>query len=84
VSLKDGKHSVNDLLVHNERDTTLSFILADMTYKAGLPRPIGIFLSVERPTYEDLLTSQIEQAKAKRGEGDMDKLLNSGDTWVIK
>jgi 2-oxoglutarate ferredoxin oxidoreductase subunit beta len=84
VSLTDGKSSVNDLLVHNEHDTTLSFILADMTYKAGLPRPVGIFLSVERPTYEDLMTSQIEDAKAKRGEGDMDKLLNSGDTWVIK
>jgi 2-oxoglutarate ferredoxin oxidoreductase subunit beta len=83
VSLKDGQHSVNDLLVHNERDTTLSFILADMTYKASLPRPVGIFLSVERPTYEDLMTAQIEHARAKRGEGDMDKLLNSGDTWVI-
>ena len=31
VSLKDGSYSVNDLLVHNEKDTTLSFILADMT-----------------------------------------------------
>ena len=83
VSLKDGNHSVNDLLVHNERDTTLSFILADMTYKTHLTRPIGIFISIERPTYEDMLTAQIDGAKAKRGEGDMDKLLNSGETWVI-
>lgn len=83
VSLKDGKCSVNDLLVHNEKDTTLSFILADMTYKPSLPRPVGIFLAINRPTYEEEMTRQISFAKEKRGEGDMSKLLNSGETWVI-
>ncbi|MBI5463922.1 MAG: 2-oxoacid:ferredoxin oxidoreductase subunit beta, partial [Ignavibacteriales bacterium] len=84
VSLKDGKYSVNDLLIHNEKDTTLSFILADMTYYAHLPRPVGVFLALERPTYEAEMVRQIENAKAKHGEGDMKKLLNSGDTWVIE
>jgi 2-oxoglutarate ferredoxin oxidoreductase subunit beta len=83
VSLKDGKYSVNDLLVHNEKDTTLSFILADMTYKPNLPRPVGIFLAVDRPCYEEEMQRQIDAAKQKRGEGDMKKLLNSGETWVI-
>jgi 2-oxoglutarate ferredoxin oxidoreductase subunit beta len=84
VSLTDGKFSVSDLLVHNEKDTTLSFILADMTYKSHLPRPVGIFLSIERKPYETAMTEQINAAKTKRGEGDMKKLLNSGDTWVIQ
>ncbi len=84
VSLTDGKFSVNDLLVHNEKDTTLSFILADMTYKPHLPRPVGIFLSIERTPYEAAMVEQISAAKAKRGEGDMKKLLNSGDTWMIQ
>ena len=84
VSLKDGKYSTTDLLVHNEKDTTLSFILADMTYKSHLPRPVGIFLSIDRPTYEDGMTKQIQTAKEKRGEGDIAKLLNSGETWVIE
>lgn len=83
VSLKDGKFSVNDLLVHNEADTTLSFILADMTYKPNLPRPVGIFLAMNRPCYEDEMQRQIEHAKSKRGDGDMAKLLHSGDTWTI-
>ncbi|MBI4428162.1 MAG: 2-oxoacid:ferredoxin oxidoreductase subunit beta [Ignavibacteriales bacterium] len=83
VSLKNGKWSVNDLLVHNEKDTTLSFILADMTYKPNLPRPVGIFLAVNRPTYEAEMARQIAFAREKRGEGDMSKLLNSGETWVI-
>ncbi len=84
VSLKDGKWSVNDLLVHNEKDTTLSFILADMTYKPGIPRPVGIFLAIDRPVYEEEMARQIAFAKEKRGEGDMVKLLNSGDTWVVQ
>jgi 2-oxoglutarate ferredoxin oxidoreductase subunit beta len=84
VSIKDGTYSVNDLLVHDEKDTTLSFILADMTYKTHLPRPVGIFLSRDRPTYEEGMEKQIEFAKQKRGEGDIVKLLNSGETWVIE
>ena len=84
VSLKDGKYSINDLLVHNERDTTLSFILADMTYKSHLPRPVGIFLAIDRPVYEEEMVRQIKFAKEKRGDGDMKKLLNSGDTWVVQ
>jgi len=84
VSLKDGKYSVNDLLVHNEKDTTLSFILADMTYKPNLPRPFGIFLALDRPTYEAEMVRQIETAVKSDGAGDLQELLNSGDTWVIK
>jgi len=84
VSLKEGKYSVSDLLVHNEKDTTLSFILADMTYKPHLPRPVGIFLAIDRPVYEDEVEKQIAFAKEKRGEGDFVKLLNSGDTWIVQ
>jgi 2-oxoglutarate ferredoxin oxidoreductase subunit beta len=84
VSLKEGKYSVNDLLVHNEKDTTLSFILADMTYKPHLPRPVGIFLAIDRPVYETEIDNQILFAQEKRGVGDMKKLLNSGETWVVQ
>lgn len=84
VSLKDGQHSVNDLLVHNEQDTTLAFILANMTYNHELPRPVGIFLAIDRPRYEDEMEKQINSAISKRGRGSLEKLLNSGDTWVIQ
>ncbi|HTY09708.1 MAG TPA: 2-oxoacid:ferredoxin oxidoreductase subunit beta [Bacteroidota bacterium] len=84
VSLKDGKHSVNDLIVHNENDSTLAFILANMTYNASLPRPVGIFLSIDRPTYESQMSLQIRNATDKKGRGDLEKLLGSGDTWTIQ
>jgi 2-oxoglutarate ferredoxin oxidoreductase subunit beta len=84
VSLKDGIHSANDLLIHNEKDSTLAFILANMTYNHELPRPFGIFLAIDRPRYEDEISKQIDSAISKRGKGSLDKLLNSGDTWVIQ
>ncbi len=49
VSLKNGKVSINDLLVHNENDTTLSFILADMTYHSSFAPAIGS-VSLDRTT----------------------------------
>lgn len=84
VSLKDGNHSINDLLVHNENDSTLAFILANMTYHPDLPRPVGIFLATDRPRYEEELDKQIDSATSKRGKGHLEKLLNSGDTWTIQ
>jgi 2-oxoglutarate ferredoxin oxidoreductase subunit beta len=83
VSLADGKFSASDLLVHNEKDTMLSFILARMSDLPHLPRPIGVLYSVDRPLYEAEVTRQIESAVQKQGEGDLAKLLDSGDTWMI-
>jgi 2-oxoglutarate ferredoxin oxidoreductase subunit beta len=84
VELGDGKHSVNDLLVHNENDHTLAFILANMIHDEKLPRAMGVFVELERPTYEELVEGQIAKAKAKKGEGDLQELLDGDETWVIQ
>lgn len=83
ISLKDGQYSINDLIVHNEKDTMLSFILARMSSILGLPRPVGVIYAVERPVYEVEIQRQIEGATQKMGEGNLEKLLNKGETWVI-
>lgn len=83
VNLNTGKYSVNDLLVHNEHDLTLAFILANMIHNPDLPRPMGVFVSLERPTYEDQLNNQIARARSKKGEGDLQKLLEGDESWVI-
>jgi 2-oxoglutarate ferredoxin oxidoreductase subunit beta len=43
-----------------------------------------VFLSIERPTYEAEMQRQIEFSKEKQGEGNMDALLHSGETWTIQ
>ncbi|MFI5144424.1 MAG: 2-oxoacid:ferredoxin oxidoreductase subunit beta [Ignavibacteria bacterium] len=83
VSLKDGKHSVNDLLVHDVKSRELAFILSEFNEYPDFPTPIGVFLDIERTTYDAEMSEQIRKAKAKSGEKDLDSLLFSGNTWEI-
>lgn len=86
VSLKDGQYSADDLLVHDEKtsDPAIAFILASLSNYQGLPRPIGIFRDIDRAVYEEEMEKQIRTVQAKRGVGDLDTLLNSGETWYIQ
>ncbi len=84
VSLKDGKYSVSDLIVHNEKDTMLSFILARMSNIPELPRPAGVIYAVDRPLYEMEVQRQVQESIQKQGEGNLEKLLNHGETWTIQ
>jgi 2-oxoglutarate/2-oxoacid ferredoxin oxidoreductase subunit beta len=83
VNIQEGTYSVNDLLVHNEKDSTLAFILANMIHNPELPRPMGVFLSVDRPTYETQLQDQIARARS-RGPADLQALLDGDETWIIE
>lgn len=83
VSLSDGKYSANDLIVHNEHDSTLAFILANMTYNEDVPRPIGVFQAIARPSYEEKVEWQINEAITKYGEGDLNALMRGDEYWEI-
>ncbi|MCG8606644.1 2-oxoacid:ferredoxin oxidoreductase subunit beta [bacterium] len=85
VSLTDGSVSKDDLVIHNERDPdpTYSFILSHMTDNPELPVPVGVIRSVDSMCYEDALNQQIDDAKKRFGEPDMQSVLESGDTWEV-
>ncbi len=77
-----------DLLVHDAHadDPTTAFALSRLTDSGYLNQaPIGIFRSVEHPTYDDLARDQIRTST----EGVEDPavalggLLGSGDTWTV-
>jgi 2-oxoglutarate ferredoxin oxidoreductase subunit beta len=84
VTIGEDGVTVDDLLVHNENapEPNLSYILGRMQYPE-YPVPMGVFRAVQKPTYEDLLAGQISAAVEKKGPGSIEKLLNSGETWVI-
>jgi 2-oxoglutarate/2-oxoacid ferredoxin oxidoreductase subunit beta len=76
-----------DLLVHDDHDprAAYAFLLAHMEDRPGFPTPIGVLRSWEHvPPYEDLINNQIAEVKAKRGKGDLSKLLRAGDTWEVR
>jgi 2-oxoglutarate ferredoxin oxidoreductase subunit beta len=86
VQLGNGV-SEHDLLIHDEqyRNPAYAFLLAKMEEMPGFPTPIGVLRSWnDVPRYEDNMANQIKDVIAKRGAGDIDKLLRSGDTWEVR
>ncbi len=85
VTLGENGITVDDLLVHDiyQKDPSVAFMLARMEYPE-FPQPLGIFRTVERDTYEDMMQEQIDAAITKQGHGSLEKLIHSGDTWVVE
>jgi 2-oxoglutarate ferredoxin oxidoreductase subunit beta len=76
---------VDNLLVHDmhREDPALAFQLAHLATGPTMPTPLGIFRQVERPVYGDNMVQQLETAREQLGAGDLQALLNSGDTWEM-
>ena len=78
------KHSLDDLLVHDETNLDLAHIIANWTSHPILPEPIGVIYSVDKPTYNSEMVAQVEAAVKQKGAGKVQDLLDSGDTWTVK
>jgi 2-oxoglutarate ferredoxin oxidoreductase subunit beta len=85
VTIGENGVTENDLLVHDIylKDASVAFMLARME-QPEFPQPVGIFRAIERPTYEEMMEDQVAASIAKSGPGNLEKLLNSGDTWVVE
>ena len=81
VRLGDGV-SEADLLVHDECDDTLAFLLGTMQ-PPKFPTPLGVFRAVQRTTYDTAINTQLAQSKGQRGVGDLNELFSRGDTWDV-
>ncbi len=82
----DESNPDKELMVHDEHslNPTLEFGLASLSDDPNFPTPLGIFRDVAVDTYEELLLKQIEFVKQKKGEGDLEKLFHSGNTFYIE
>ena len=78
------KHSLDDLLVHDETNLDLAHIIANWTTHPVLPEPIGVLYSVDKPTYNSEMVAQVDTAIKAKGAGKVQDLLNAGDTWTVK
>jgi 2-oxoglutarate/2-oxoacid ferredoxin oxidoreductase subunit beta len=77
----------SDLIIHDAHHPRASyaFLLSHMEHRPGFPTPIGVLRAWDDlPRYEDVMNQQIKDVIAKRGPGDLAKLLRAGDTWEVK
>ena len=79
------KYSVDDILVHNEKDKFIADMLSNFTSDDVFPEPIGVLYCKERATYDGLMEQQMDEAKKKdKSKRKLNDLLNAGDTWEVK
>ncbi len=82
VVLGENGVTEKDILIHDETNSTIATMLARMPFPQ-FPIAMGVLYAVPRPTYERALVDQSKRAVERLGKGSLDKLLHSGETWVV-
>jgi len=78
-------YSIDDILVHNEKDEFIADMLSNFTSNDVFPEPIGVLYCKERATYDSLMEQQMQDAQKKdKIPKTLHDLLNAGDTWEVK
>jgi 2-oxoglutarate ferredoxin oxidoreductase subunit beta len=71
-----------DIVVHDPNDLQLAFALSRLSDQDLTHTVTGVFRSVSRPTYDDLVRAQL--AGARNGHApDLATLLRGRDTWTV-
>ena len=67
--------------MHNPLDRNLGLMISEMTYDENLPVPIGVFYKEDKPTYEEMMTNQLNSASKKV---DLQSLIEGPNSWEVK
>jgi 2-oxoglutarate/2-oxoacid ferredoxin oxidoreductase subunit beta len=82
VQLGEGGIGEGDILRHDETNRMLAFMLAQME-PPRFPMALGVLYCDPAPSYERLVTAQIEEAKKREPTADINALLRKGATWRV-
>ncbi|MAX10029.1 MAG: 2-oxoacid:ferredoxin oxidoreductase subunit beta, partial [Candidatus Marinimicrobia bacterium] len=82
LSLDKG-FSIDDAVVHNYNDRNLAFLLSEITMNKDLPTPFGIIYKEDKPTYDDMMKNQMDLAKEKSGNINLQKIVSGSNTWEV-
>src|SRR5919109_2620740 len=85
VTIGENGVTEDDLLVHDEaaEDPYLALVLSRMFWPE-FPVPVGVLRATSRPTHDQLIEDQLAQAVARSGAGDLERVLNGGETWTVE
>lgn len=83
VTIGENGISESDLLVWDATDPTLAYLMSNLEFP-DFPVPVGTFMEVSRPTYEDTLLDQIANARKRvGGDGDLQAMISGSNTWTV-
>jgi 2-oxoglutarate ferredoxin oxidoreductase subunit beta len=74
-----------DIVVHDahRQDPSYAFALSRLSTQDLRYTPMGVFRSVQKPTYDAMMTEQLDVARAQE-TADLDALLAGNDTWTVE
>jgi 2-oxoglutarate ferredoxin oxidoreductase subunit beta len=73
-----------DIVVHDahREDPAYAFALSRLSGQDLRYTPMGVFRSVERPTYDRMMADQIAHAQAQQ-PADLQQLIAGSETWTV-
>ncbi len=73
------------IVVHDahREDPAYAFALSRLSHQDLRYTPMGVFRSVAKPTYDAMMTDQLEDARSGQ-PADLDRLLRGSDTWTVE
>lgn len=82
VTIGENGITEDDILVHDETNKVLAQMLADLRLP-DFPVPVGVLYNVPAPAYVDDVYEQRIAVRETKGQGDLNALLRSGQTWTV-
>jgi 2-oxoglutarate ferredoxin oxidoreductase subunit beta len=73
-----------EIVVHDStrHDPSYAFALSRLSSQDLRYTPMGVFRSIEKPTYEQMMAEQLDAARTERAP-DLEALLAGADTWTV-
>ncbi|MDE6267894.1 MAG: 2-oxoacid:ferredoxin oxidoreductase subunit beta [Muribaculaceae bacterium] len=81
---KDG-YTIDDVLVHDAHCES-NFLHQQLAMMDGtdLPLAVGVIRDFAAPTYNDEITAQIADVRARKGFSTLRDMIRAGETWEVK
>jgi len=85
VTLGTDGYTIDDVLVHDAHCTS-NFLHQQLAMMDGhdLPLAIGVIRDVASPTYNDEVSAQVAEVRARKGFSNLRDMILAGETWEVK
>ncbi len=85
VTVGEDGYTIDDVLVHDAH-TPSNFLHQQLAMMDGetLPLAIGIIRDVDAPTYDEGVSQQVEEVRAKKGFSTLRDMILAGETWTVE
>ena len=85
VTIGEDGYTIDDVLVHDAH-TPANFLHQQLAMMDGdtLPLAIGVIRDVAAPTYNDGVSEQVAEVRAKKGFDSLRDMILAGETWTVE